>query len=158
MDKQEFDLFFEMPPIIGDPSLPYKRAVRVISADFGSEAEKNGLWKVLKSLTQVVIRLPIPDSLLFHAALESEKKFEYAHLIARRPGLGDNVFADIAIVELRNIQVILFEELHGDIVVGLEFRKINVIRGSFLLFLSGYKAYRTAYREIRYILRKLPGL
>jgi hypothetical protein len=157
MANEKGDLFFEMPPIIGDPSLPYKRAIQVISADFGREAEQAGLSKSLKSLHQVVLRLPLPDSLLFHAALESEQLFPYAYLIARLPGLSDNVFADVGIVELRTIQVIAFEEYHGDIIVGLEFKKISIIRGSYFLFLKALKAYKTTRHVVRDVLRSLPG-
>ena len=71
----EFDMFFEMPPIIGDPSLPYKRAIGVLSADFGRGPENMTHKDLLKSVHQVVLRLQIPDSLLFHAALESERSF-----------------------------------------------------------------------------------
>ena len=149
----EGGLYFEMPPIIGDPSLPFKRAIQVVSADLGqAAADFRDPAAALKHLTQVVLRLPMPDSLLFHAALESEQKFPYANLIIRTTR-DPVLFSDIAILEMRNIQVILFEEYHGDIVVGLEFRNITVTRGSFFLFFEGLKA----YKKIRRTFRNLPG-
>jgi len=154
---REFDMFFEMPPIIGDPSLPYKRAIGVISADFGTSVEKMNHKDALKSLHQVVLRLPIPDSLLFHAAFESEQKFPYANLIFRAGRDAERAFSDVFILEFQTIQVILFEEYHGDILVGLDFKKIKPIRGSFFVFLKALKAYKVARREIRRVLRQLPG-
>lgn len=150
--SKDGELFFEMPPIIGDPSLPFKRAIQVISADFGKKFESIGAKGVLEKLTNVVIRLPISDSLLFHAAFESEKKFEVANLIVRAGADPDRPFSDIAILEMRNVQVILFEEYHGDMLVGLEFRKANLSRGSFFLLKGAFKVYKV----IHYTVRSLP--
>ena len=157
LERQQFELFFEMPPIIGDPSLPYKRAIGVVSADFGSGVEKMTHEQALKKVHQVVLRLPIPDSLLFHAAFESEQKFPYANLIIRAGRDADRLFSDVYILELQNIEVILFEEYHGDILVGLDFKKIKPIRGSFFLFLNALKAYKVVRKEVRRVLRQLPG-
>jgi hypothetical protein len=150
-DKGE--LYFEMPPIIGDPSLPFKRAVGLVSAHFGNEGEKMDIGKMLNHGGQVVLRLPMPDSLLFHAAYESEQKFPVANLIVRTGRDPERPFSDLAIIELRTVQVILFQEYHGDILVGLEYRKLHVIRGSFFLLVKGINA----YRKIRRTLNNLPG-
>lgn len=148
----EGNLFFGMPPIIGDPSLPYKRAIHVISVNFGKGFENFKPKEVLKKLSQVVLRLPIPDSLLFHAAFESEQKFGVANLIVRAGRDPERPFSDIVILEMRDIQVILFEEYRGDILVGLEFRKVSLIRGNFFMLIGALKV----YKAIRDTVRSLP--
>ena len=89
--------------------------------------------------------------------LESEQKFPYANLIFRAGRDPERLFTDVFIFEFQNIQVILFEEYHGDILVGLDFKKLKPIRGSFFVFLKALKAYKVARKEIHRVLRQLPG-
>ena len=141
--KYKARTFFLMPPIIGDLNDRHPTGVEVISHVLDAKADPTAAVRAMtaqaiKVLThkpvtdltldspgRAVIRLAISNLCLFYDAYVSKTRFPIAVLRWERTKNGE--LDRVMVLQFLDVEVTSCDEYHGDIVLGLEFKKIKIV-------------------------------